>query len=101
MGGHFLLRKNTYFITFIANYAFLRCIRSIYSCIFTASNKQTHKAMNTIAQHIVIFDGSSHFVESFDYELGEDEIIVGRFYKIDDAQKCADKLNEKCIDIVH
>ena len=95
------MRKNTYFIKYIENNYQKHLTRVIKCCIFTTSNKQTHKAMNTIAQHIVIFDGSSHFVESFDYELGEDEIIVGRFYKIDDAQKCADKLNEKCIDIVH
>ena len=50
------------------------------------------------AQHIVIFDGTSHFVESFDYQLGEDEIIIGYFYNIDDAQNCADKLNDQCID---
>lgn len=47
-GKKLLLRKNTYFITFIANYAFLRCIRSIYSCIFTTSNKQLKSMKATV-----------------------------------------------------
>lgn len=54
--------------------------------------------MTTQFAHIVVFDQTSHFVESFNYELQEDEIIVGRFYDLNDAVKCAYALNEKCID---
>ncbi len=53
------------------------------------------------AQHLVIFDGTSHFVESFDYELQEGETVIGHYYNIDQAFNAADKWNEKCLDVVH
>ena len=53
------------------------------------------------AQHLVIFDGTSHFVESFDYELQEGETVIGHYHNIDQAFNAADKLNEQCIDVVH
>lgn len=60
----------------------------------------THQTMKT-AQHLVIFDGTSNFVESFDYELQEGETVIGHYYDIDQAFNVADKLNEQCIDVVH
>lgn len=46
---------------------------------------------------IIVFDGTSHFVESLDYELGEGEeqVFKGSFARC--SQKCA-SLNDACFD---
>lgn len=52
-------------------------------------------------EHILVFDGTSHYVAPIDYELQEDEVNLGEYYRLDYAQLAADRLNEKCQDHVH
>ncbi len=50
--------------------------------------------------NLVIFDGTSHFVEQSGYELQEDESVVDSFNNIDLAFQKAEELNIECTDPV-
>lgn len=46
---------------------------------------------------IIVFDGTSYFVESISYILAEDEEVVFRGNYNDASEEC-DRLNDECID---